>query len=216
MMFCRMAPNGVWRGDKGDPGGHTDAGNILRELKSWRIAEISVNGKVATCDRSFVFQAEDGIRFRTVTGVQTCALPIYFPPGSRGVTRSVHSPQGLRGLTWNSHFPPGSCGVTRRVHSPRGSCGVTRSVHSPRRLDRSQLADLCRDVGRRDERLAHQHGVGSGHSHTLHLVAGKEPALADDDVARGNPGQQLERRLDPRLERRQVTVVDADDAGADG
>ena len=93
---------------------------------------------------------------------------------------------------------------------------MTRSVHSPRRLDRSQLADLCRDVGRRDERLAHQHGVGSGHSHTLHLVAGEEPALADDDVARGNPGQQLERRLDPRVERRQVTVVDADDAGADG
>src|SRR2546430_113122 len=31
---------------------------------------------------SFFFQAEDGIRDLTVTGVQTCALPIYFssPP----------------------------------------------------------------------------------------------------------------------------------------
>src|SRR5699024_12101252 len=27
---------------------------------------------------SFLFQAEDGIRDRNVTGVQTCALPIYF------------------------------------------------------------------------------------------------------------------------------------------
>src|SRR5688572_33310638 len=27
---------------------------------------------------SFFFQAEDGIRDLTVTGVQTCALPIYF------------------------------------------------------------------------------------------------------------------------------------------
>src|SRR5437867_9096595 len=27
----------------------------------------------------FFFQAEDGIRDRTVTGVQTCALPIFFP-----------------------------------------------------------------------------------------------------------------------------------------
>src|SRR5437867_12665583 len=27
-------------------------------------------------DHSFFFQAEDGIRDRTVTGVQTCALPI--------------------------------------------------------------------------------------------------------------------------------------------
>src|SRR2546427_723799 len=29
-----------------------------------------------TCRRSFFFQAEDGIRDLTVTGVQTCALPI--------------------------------------------------------------------------------------------------------------------------------------------
>src|SRR5207249_6099506 len=38
-----------------------------------------------TCCRSFIyfffFQAEDGIRDRNVTGVQTCALPIY-PPRS--------------------------------------------------------------------------------------------------------------------------------------
>src|SRR6185436_18855999 len=29
------------------------------------------------CRRSFFFQAEDGIRHDLVTGVQTCALPIY-------------------------------------------------------------------------------------------------------------------------------------------
>src|SRR5205085_7983354 len=32
--------------------------------------------------RCFFFQAEDGIRYLTVTGVQTCALPI-LPPGTR-------------------------------------------------------------------------------------------------------------------------------------
>src|SRR5205085_3278890 len=32
---------------------------------------------------SFFFQAEDGIRDLTVTGVQTCALPIYRPSLSR-------------------------------------------------------------------------------------------------------------------------------------
>src|SRR5699024_12086209 len=32
----------------------------------------------------FFFQAEDGIRDRNVTGVQTCALPIYSPGGSSG------------------------------------------------------------------------------------------------------------------------------------
>src|SRR5207248_5037798 len=35
----------------------------------------------------FFFQAEDGIRDRTVTGVQTCALPIY-----RFMTRSWEPP----------------------------------------------------------------------------------------------------------------------------
>src|SRR5207248_4572399 len=32
---------------------------------------------------SFFFQAEDGIRARTVTGVQTCALPIWWPDQRR-------------------------------------------------------------------------------------------------------------------------------------
>src|SRR6266496_4917110 len=38
----------------------------------------------------FFFQAEDGIRDLYVTGVQTCALPIYLRPGvqSRGQSRS--------------------------------------------------------------------------------------------------------------------------------
>src|SRR4051794_41388544 len=38
----------------------------------------------------FFFQAEDGIRDGRVTGVQTCALPISFPPrapGARAVAR---------------------------------------------------------------------------------------------------------------------------------
>jgi len=30
----------------------------------------------------FFFQAEDGIRDRDVTGVQTCALPIYLSPNN--------------------------------------------------------------------------------------------------------------------------------------
>src|SRR5687768_17778121 len=37
----------------------------------------------------FFFQAEDGIRDVAVTGVQTCALPIY--RGGRGLRRCAHS-----------------------------------------------------------------------------------------------------------------------------
>src|SRR2546430_4816063 len=36
----------------------------------------------------FFFQAEDGIRDLTVTGVQTCALPILKPPGSLALLSS--------------------------------------------------------------------------------------------------------------------------------
>src|SRR5690348_18123127 len=38
---------------------------------------------VASCTSVFFFQAEDGIRDGRVTGVQTCALPIYYPSEHR-------------------------------------------------------------------------------------------------------------------------------------
>src|SRR5438094_4229028 len=41
----------------------------------------------------FFFQAEDGIRDRTVTGVQTCALPIYPPPPAGPSLHVVHLAQ---------------------------------------------------------------------------------------------------------------------------
>src|SRR5207248_1056823 len=39
--------------------------------------------RLGVLPRFFFFQAEDGIRDRTVTGVQTCALPIYSRRGGR-------------------------------------------------------------------------------------------------------------------------------------
>src|SRR3989441_7024426 len=49
----------------------------------------------------FFFQAEDGIRDKLVTGVQTCALPI------------LSSPQGHSCLTENSSFQARPAGETR-------------------------------------------------------------------------------------------------------
>src|SRR3989442_1210777 len=89
--------------------------------------------------------------------------PPHFPPGSRGVRHSVHSLSGYHG-------------ATHSVHSLSGYHGLTRSVHS-----RLQLTDLGGDVGRRDEALAHQDGVGSGRGHASDLIAREESALADDD-----------------------------------
>src|SRR2546422_4525576 len=40
----------------------------------------------------FFFQAEDGIRDVAVTGVQTCALPIWCPSGMRTMARATSMP----------------------------------------------------------------------------------------------------------------------------
>src|SRR5690554_7325969 len=44
----------------------------------------------------FFFQAEDGIRDADVTGVQTCALPIYWIPGMEGVI-NISIPELMQG-----------------------------------------------------------------------------------------------------------------------
>src|SRR2546430_12332253 len=46
-----------------------------------------VVGRVILGHVSFFFQAEDGIRYLTVTGVQTCALPILLTSLLRGDTQ---------------------------------------------------------------------------------------------------------------------------------
>src|SRR5699024_11591729 len=44
---------------------------------------------VSECCSFFFFQAEDGIRDRNVTGVQTCALPIYGQPFDAEATYTI-------------------------------------------------------------------------------------------------------------------------------
>src|SRR2546430_2802169 len=49
----------------------------ISRSKRWRVLLICA----MSSSRCFFFQAEDGIRDLTVTGVQTCALPISIPHG---------------------------------------------------------------------------------------------------------------------------------------
>src|SRR5205823_8397998 len=61
---------------------------------------------------------EDGIRDKLVTGVQTCALPIYLPApaiaGQRGDTRSAADNGAL-----SQHGTSEPAGVAQRLHGPR-------------------------------------------------------------------------------------------------
>src|SRR2546430_2641387 len=83
----------------------------------------------------FFFQAEDGIRDLTVTGVQTCALPIWRIPVAGRARRTARAPlRGDRGR--------------RRLRRPRRLPlpGVARS----RRRDRLRLEigrASCRERG---------------------------------------------------------------------
>src|SRR6266436_9367547 len=45
----------------------------------------------------FFFQAEDGIRDVAVTGVQTCALPIFIPAGEGRALRAFHNRRAYDG-----------------------------------------------------------------------------------------------------------------------
>src|SRR2546430_459161 len=83
----------------------------------------------------FFFQAEDGIRDLTVTGVQTCALPIYLRPARRGLPR--------HGEWWDVPAQPGS----RR----RGSAGLRGASREPQAdAGRAVPAGGCRGARCRD------------------------------------------------------------------
>src|SRR5699024_11981522 len=56
---------------------------------------MSYTNHSGTSRPSFFFQAEDGIRDRNVTGVQTCALPIFAE--STTATASASTPSWTRG-----------------------------------------------------------------------------------------------------------------------
>src|SRR5436189_3200058 len=58
----------------------------------------------------FFFQAEDGIRDTSVTGVQTCALPIYGRTGAaRKAPRNPMFPLAARQTRISRRFSGGAC-----------------------------------------------------------------------------------------------------------
>src|SRR2546430_9464682 len=64
----------------------------------------------------FFFQAEDGIRDLTVTGVQTCALPIFFGFSSRA---SKFAPAGSRSSKCNGRMATFCTVILRSIYAIR-------------------------------------------------------------------------------------------------
>src|SRR5207237_6543034 len=64
------------------------------------------------CVFFFFFQAEDGIRDSSVTGVQTCALPILIlPPTGRGRSSGAERPRPVGGRIMRTMLPLGVAAV---------------------------------------------------------------------------------------------------------
>src|SRR2546430_4049021 len=74
----------------------------------------------------FFFQAEDGIRDLTVTGVQTCALPISFGKGSVQSIFKLKNGEGMR-LTTARYYTPSGVTIHEKGVSPQVEVVMTRS-----------------------------------------------------------------------------------------
>src|SRR5205823_9002185 len=82
----------------------------------------------------FFFQAEDGIRDKLVTGVQTCALPI-------------SKPLGAPSLSSHADFPCGCASTTRLCNASRRGVSITTGSRSPlpaRRSEERRVGKECR------------------------------------------------------------------------
>src|SRR6266704_3421895 len=93
----------------------------------------------------FFFQAEDGIRDRNVTGVQTCALPISAALRGGGERRR----HGHRGAVGGDARETGGDGVARRERRRRDPRPAARVSGRPRRDPPPQRAGRARPVASR-------------------------------------------------------------------
>src|SRR5699024_12764341 len=93
----------------------------------------------------FCFQAEDGIRDRNVTGVQTCALPISPPRPRRPWTRRRRSHPWSRGSTRTARAT-----LPQRDRAESGPPGTTRRSRAGGRTCQSAACRRrrCRQIGR--------------------------------------------------------------------
>src|SRR5207248_8718743 len=93
--------------------------------------------------RFFFFQAEDGIRDRTVTGVQTCALPIFAAAARRMPTFCEKPPALALDEVAAMQDAIALAGIFFQMGFMRGSTPATRPRRS-RRSEEGRVGKECR------------------------------------------------------------------------
>src|SRR5476651_2861934 len=80
----------------------------------------------------FFFQAEDGIRGIGVTGVQTCALPIFGGPATNGTPTGPAGPVGPMGPRFPVEIGRASC--RERVYISVVAVSLKKKIRNKRKL----------------------------------------------------------------------------------
>src|SRR5207249_5520667 len=98
----------------------------------------------------FFFQAEDGIRDRNVTGVQTCALPIFDPDtyasgGARRKARGKATPAATSGGTIIGTAMPTPGTICARLCTTAVTTDTPISIR--RRSEERRVGKECRSWG---------------------------------------------------------------------
>src|SRR6266852_2390846 len=111
-----------------------------------------------------------------------------------------------------------ACGQPAVPVSPpaRDARGQPAASSAHLRLAQRELPDLRGDVAGSDESFTDQHGVSAGSDEPTYVGASEEAAFADDDGTGRDRRQELQRRLQARLEGGEVAVVDPEDAASGG
>src|SRR2546429_1877277 len=150
---------------------------------------------------SFFFQAEDGIRHVAVTGVQTCALPIYARQGGavRRVSVRLRQADGGRGgaaRTDDRRAGPAARQLPRLVlpHAlgvaarGRGRRGVERPGYAAVHVERGGPRPVAPQdrAGRHAVRLHHEQLL----AHELRGAAGRRVHLSFPDLAARGGGRR--------------------------
>src|SRR5256885_8468215 len=105
-------------------------------------------GEYTASDVVFFFQAEDGIRDYKVTGVQTCALPIFpIVPATQGINACSVGPLYVAATSANQAFvsygslPAPSCPQSGNIYIANLQ---TRAVSQPTRSEERRVGKECR------------------------------------------------------------------------
>src|SRR3989475_13199204 len=154
----------------------------------------------------FFFQAEDGIRDLTVTGVQTCALPIWIRGAASTAARLADVVRRAR--------PGGGRGMARRADAGRARGDAASGIAARRRPVPRRAAALCAprllSLPVQHTRGARPHrGLVVARAHRLSHA----PGVARRPLA---PPEVISRREPPRRVRLDLVPVAGDEGAGRG